>query len=63
MDGTAVRCEADRCELPALYLFMAAGASGGRWAYCEEHARDKARTANLKLPVEVKVVVGAAAYL
>jgi hypothetical protein len=48
LDGTAVRCEADRCEDPALFLFV--GTSTARWAYCEMHAATRARTENLQLP-------------
>ena len=43
LDGTPVRCGADRCDGPAFFLFIAAGTSGGRWAYCDEHARIRAR--------------------
>ena len=50
LDGMAVRCEADRCEDAALFLLVAAGASRGLWAYCEEHARIRARAQNLELP-------------
>ena len=53
MDGTAVRCEADRCEKPALFLFVAARVSDGRWAYCEEHAQFRARQESLELPKEM----------
>jgi hypothetical protein len=62
MDGTAVRCEADRCEVPALFLFVASGVTGERWAYCEEHARRRARTENLKLPLASVATAGAAGY-
>jgi hypothetical protein len=48
LDGKAVRCEADRCEEPALFLFV--GAINGRWAYCEEHARTRARNQDLQIP-------------
>jgi hypothetical protein len=50
MDGTAVRCEAGQCEMPALFLFVGAGPSGGRWAYCDEHATKKAAELNLEMP-------------
>jgi hypothetical protein len=53
LDGTAVRCEADRCEEPALFLFIAAGTSHARWAYCEEHARIRAQREHLNLPRSV----------
>jgi len=59
MDGTAVRCEADRCERPALFLFAAPGISGARWAYCEEHAALRARQEKLELPTEVAFTAGA----
>jgi len=50
IDGTAVRCEVERCEKPALFLFIASGPSGARWAYCEEHARGRAQKENQELP-------------
>jgi hypothetical protein len=50
MDGTAVRCEAECCEKPALFLFAAGGTSGARWAYCEEHAALRARQEKLQPP-------------
>ena len=59
MDGTAVRCEADRCEKPALFLFVAARGSDGRWAYCEEHAELRARQEKLELPMEMAAASGA----
>jgi hypothetical protein len=59
MDGTAVRCEAEGCEKPALFLFAAAGASGARWAYCEEHAALRARQEKLQPPTEAAVIAGA----
>ena len=58
MDGTAVRCEADRCEKPALYLFAAARVSDGRWAYCEEHAELVARQERLTLPRPMAAAAG-----
>jgi len=59
IDGTAVRCEADRCEKPALFLFVAARASAGRWAYCEKHAELRARQEKLELPMEMAAASGA----
>ena len=59
MDGTAVRCEADRCEKPALFLFAAARVSDGLWAYCEEHAELRAKEERLELPKEIAAAVGA----
>ncbi len=53
LDGTAVRCVADPCERPALFLFVAAGSRTGRWAYCEEHAIDRAWQEKLELPTEI----------
>lgn len=58
MDGTAVRCEADRCGKPALFLFAAARVSDGRWAYCEEHAEVRARQERLELPEETGATAG-----
>ena len=59
LDGTAVLCEADQCEKPALFLFAAATISDGRWAYCEEHARLRALQEELTLPTEESVMAGA----
>ena len=59
MDGTAVRCEADRCEKPALFLFAAARVSDGLWAYCEEHAELRAKEERLELPKEIAAAAGA----
>jgi hypothetical protein len=58
MDGTAVRCEMDRCESPALYLFVAGGSISGYWAYCEEHARLRAHRENLELPGRMVAAAG-----
>jgi hypothetical protein len=59
MDGTALRCEADQCEKPALFVFVAARVSGGRWAYCEEHAELRARKERLELPKEIAAAAAA----
>ena len=59
MSSASVRCEADRCEAPALFLFVAAGMSGGVWAYCEEHTRLRAVQAKVQLPREVGATAGA----
>lgn len=58
MDGTAVRCEADRCDKPALFLFAAERVSDGRWAFCEEHAEVRARQERLQLPEEIATTTG-----
>jgi len=58
LDGTAVRCGADRCDKPALFLFIAAGMSGGRWAYCDEHARARAWQQKMELPREATMGAG-----
>ena len=57
LDGTAVRCEADRCDKPAFFLFAAARVSDGRWAYCEEQAELRARQERLELPKEMAAAV------
>jgi hypothetical protein len=59
IDGTAVRCMADRCGEPAFFLFVAVGTASGRWAY--EHADIRARKEKLQLPGRVRVA-GALAY-
>ena len=58
LDGTAVRCGADRRQKPALFLFVANGISDGRWAYCDEHARVRACRQKLDLPREAAVAAG-----
>jgi hypothetical protein len=58
MDGTAVRCEVNRCEDPALFLFVAEGVSGARWAYCEQHARARAAQESLSLPKQLAAAGG-----
>ena len=58
MDGLAVRCGQDRCEQPALFLFVAARFSDGLWAYCEEHAQVRARQERLVLPKENSAAAG-----
>ena len=50
LDGTAVRCESEQCEAPALFLFIAAGASGACRAYCETHASQKMGEWKVKPP-------------
>ena len=59
MDGTAVRCQTDRCEKPATFLFIAARASDARWAYCQEHAELRARQQRSKPPKEIAAAAGA----
>jgi hypothetical protein len=59
MDGTAVRCEVDRCDKPARFLFAAEQISDGRWAYCEEHAELRALQEKLALPEEIPATAGA----
>ena len=54
----AVRCGQDRCEQPALFLFVAARFSDGLWAYCEEHAQLRARQERLELPKEMAATAG-----
>jgi hypothetical protein len=60
IDGSAVRCGAEQCEVPARFLFIAAGTSGGLWAYCDEHAKLRACHENLQLPATERAA--AAAY-
>ena len=50
IDGTAVRCQAGSCDLPALFLIVGNGTSAACWAYCPEHATQKASELNLELP-------------
>ena len=59
MDRVAVRCGQDRCEQPALFLFVAARISDGLWAYCEEHAELRAREERLELPKEIAAAAAA----
>ena len=58
MQRVAVRCGQDRCEQPALFLFVAARISDGLWAYCEEHAQLRARQERLELPKEKAAAAG-----
>jgi hypothetical protein len=59
IDGNAVRCEANQCEAPAVFLFVGAGISGACWAYCEEHAR---RRAGERFVDEPQIVAAGASY-
>ena len=58
MQRVTVRCGQDRCEQPALFLFVAARFSDGLWAYCEEHAQLRARQERLELPKEMAATAG-----
>ena len=59
MDEVAVRCQTDRCERPAHFLFVAARVSDGLWAYCEEHAQLRAGQERLALPKGMAAAAGA----
>ena len=59
IDGTAVRCQAGACGRPAVYLFAGDGTPAGVWAYCAEHASEKARELKLELPEELAAAAGA----
>jgi hypothetical protein len=53
-----VRCGQDRCEQPAIFLFVAARFSDGLWAYCEEHAQLRVRQERLELPKGIAATAG-----
>ena len=50
LDGTAVLCQGEGCDQPALYLFCAATRTPSYAAYCERHARQFANRISLALP-------------
>jgi hypothetical protein len=50
LDGTAVFCQRDNCEKPAVYLFSAVTTKPFCAAHCSEHARELAIRLRIKLP-------------
>jgi hypothetical protein len=49
-DGTAVFCQHDGCEKPALYLFRSVTARPFCAAHCSEHAREFASRLRIEMP-------------
>jgi hypothetical protein len=50
LDGTAIFCQHDGCEKPAVYLFSAVTTRPVCAAHCSEHAREFASRLRIKLP-------------
>ena len=50
LDGSAVLCQGDQCDRPALYLFCGPARTPSYTAYCELHARLFANRIRLALP-------------
>jgi hypothetical protein len=50
LDGTAVFCQHNGCEKPAVYLFSAATTRPLCAVHCSEHAQDFANRLGVNLP-------------